>query len=150
MQLCLPPEVSPVMVSDGWRGTWDLQDARVREDLGREKEGGRKDYSHTLAKTLAPANLLQERLGDILQVQQRDRNFSQMAASCPDHSNTDKSNLVAGLDPVSFTSTHCYRGSELSFRGILVKTMARQISTLVAHRRLGKQTQRCRGIQSAE
>lgn len=82
----------------------------MREDLGREKEGGRKDHSHILAKTLAPANLLQERLGDILQVQKRDRNFSQMAASCPDHSNTDKSNLVAGLDPVSFNKYSLLQG----------------------------------------
>lgn len=51
------------------------------------------------------------------------------------------------IDPVSFTSTHCYRQS---FRDILVKTTARQISTLEAHRRLGKQTQRHRGVQSAE
>lgn len=45
-------------------------------------------------------------------------------ASSPGHFNTDRSNSVAELDPVSFTSTHCYRQS---FRGILVTTTARQI-----------------------
>lgn len=70
-----------------------------------------------------------------------------LVASSPDHFNTDKSNSVAELDPVSFTSTHCYRHS---FREILVTTTARQISTLEAHRRLGKQTQRHRGVHSAE
>lgn len=124
-------------------GTYRCQsEGRPRQGEGG-RQGGRKDYSHTLAKTLAPANLLQERLGDMLQLQQ-DRNFSQMAVSHPDHSNADKSNLVAGLDPVSFNE---YRQS---FRGILVKTTARQISTLETQRRLGKQTQRCCGIQSAE
>lgn len=128
---------------DCWRGTYRRQgEERTRQG----EEGGRKVYSHALAKTLSPANLLQEWLREILQVQ-RDRNFSQIVASSPDHSNTDKSNSVAGLDPVSFTSTHCYRQS---FRDILVKTTARQISTLEAHRRLGKQTQRHRGVQSAE
>lgn len=125
-------------------GTYRCQgEGRPRQgEWGRQ--GGRKDYSHTLAKTLAPANLLREQLGDMLQVQQQDRNFSQMAASHPDHSNADKSNLVAGLDPVSFNE------HRQSFRGILVKTTARQISTLETQRRLGKQTQRCCGIQSAE
>lgn len=70
-----------------------------------------------------------------------------LVASSPDHVNTDRSNSVAELDPVSFTSTHCYRHS---FREILVTTTARQISTLEAHRRLGKQTQRHRGVHSAE
>lgn len=46
-----------------------------------------------------------------------------LVASSPDHFNTDKSNSVAELDPVSFTSTHCYRHS---FREILVTTTARR------------------------
>lgn len=70
-----------------------------------------------------------------------------MVASSSGHFNTDRSNSVAELDPVSFMSTHCYRHS---FREILVKTTARQIYTLEAHRRLGKQTQRHLGVQSAE
>lgn len=70
-----------------------------------------------------------------------------LVTSSPDHFNTDRSNLVAEPDPVSFTNTHCYRQS---FREILVKTTARQISIFEAHRRLGKQTQRHLGVQSAE
>lgn len=34
-----------------------------------------------------------------------------LVASSPDHFNTDKSNSVAELNPVSFMSTHCYRAS---------------------------------------
>lgn len=77
----------------------------------------------------------------------RTKTSHRLVAESSDHSNTDKSNSVAEPDPVSFTSTHSYRHS---FREILVKTTAQQISTLEAHRRLGKQTQRHRGVQSAE
>lgn len=68
--------------------------------------------------------------------------------SSPDHFNTDRSNSAAELDPVSFkvlTATDAASG-----KSSLKQQPGWQLPTLEAHRRLGKQTQRHLGVQSAE
>lgn len=110
---------------------------------------GRKVYSDALPNTFSRPAYIYSNSGSMIycKLKNKTKTSHRLVASSPDHYNTEKSNSVAQLDPVSFRSTHCYRQS---FREILGTTRAQQISSLEARRRLGKQTQRHHGVQSAE
>lgn len=122
----------------------------MRGDLGREKEGGRKTTVTFLPRHLHQPTSSKSGLVIYCRFNNETGTSHRWQQAVQTTLTLIKATWWLDLIQCPLTSTHCYRGSELSFRGILIKTTARQISTLVAHRRLGKQTQRCRGIQSAE
>lgn len=120
---------------------------QCRKELGWGEEGGRQVYSNVLPEHSFTQPIYSKNGSMIYCKLKNNTKIShRLVTSSPDHCNTDRSNSVAELDPVSFMSTHCYRHS---FRELLVKQQP-QISTLEAGRRLGKQTQRHLGVQGAE
>lgn len=120
---------------------------QCRKEVGWREEGGRQVYSYALPEH-SFTQPIYSKSGSMIycKLKHNTKISHRLVTSSPDHFNTDRSNSVAELDPVSFTSTHCYRHS---FRELLVKTTAADLHPW-GRRRLGKQTQKHCGVQSAE
>lgn len=120
---------------------------QCRKEVGWGEEGGRQVYSDVLPEH-SFTQPIYSKSGSMIycKLKNNTKISHRLVTSSPDHVNTDRSNSVAELDPVSFrvlTATDIASGNSL-----LKKQL--QISTLEASRRLGKQTQRHRGVQGAE
>lgn len=115
--------MSPDRAPHCWRVTYRRQ-CKKRTGTGRGKKGEKSTVM--LLPRHSFAQPIYSKSGSMIYCKLKNKATAshRWAASSPGHFNTDRSNSVAELDPVSFTSTHCYRQS---FRGILVTTTARQI-----------------------
>lgn len=119
---------------------------QCKKELGWGEEGERQVYSkvpeHAFTQPIysKSGSMIYCKLKNNTKISHR------LVTSSPDHFNTDRSNSVAELDPVSF---RVLTATDIASGNSSLKQQP-QSSTLEAGRRLGKQTQRHRGVQSAE